>query len=73
MFEDKKEVKTSPIGNNVSNQQCFAGKIKRLVGTVFRFTAFGIWGKPCNSIIFFLFCSCFPVSKMHRETPVLHT
>jgi len=37
----------------VSNQQFFAGKIKRLVATVFGFAVFGILGKPFNSMIFF--------------------
>lgn len=54
IFEDKKEVKISSIGNNVNHQQFFAGKIKKLVGTVFGFAVVGIWGKPFNSIISFL-------------------
>lgn len=64
--EDKKEVKISAIGNNVSNQQFSAGKIKKLVRTVFGFTVFGVFEKPLTSIIFF-FCPCFPVSKMQRK------
>lgn len=71
-LEDKKELNISPIGNNVNNQQFFAGKIKKLVPTVFGFIVFGILEKPLNGIIFFS-CPCFPVSKIQRETLALPT
>ena len=75
IFEDKKEVEISPIGNNVSNQQFFAGKIKRLVATVVGFAVFGILGKPFNSMIFFSAHVSLPVKcrKKKKKNPVLHT
>ena len=68
-LEDKKELNISPIGNNVNNQQFFAGKIKKLVPTVFGFIVFGILEKPLNSIIFF-FPAHVSLSVKYREKPL---
>lgn len=66
--EDKKEIKISAIGNNVSNQQFFAGKIKKLVRIVFGFIVLGILEKSLNSIIFFSAHVSLPVKC--REKPL---